>query len=321
MNENMHMGPIQQASERVRIIDTRQAVKEGYQVPMPVPEPESCKYCGKTLLYYGIVNPLTAKKVLIWRDMPERCDCERAQKFWREWDAKEKAREEREAAEKLRQEEMQKFARLMRASGMKGRFQNRRFDNFIQDTEGRKKAYAQAKKYADNFQRMRPAKTGRGHVQPPEIERNGLFIAGSYGTGKTHLAAAIANQLIESGTACICMTMIDLLDRIRETYRAAASEIDEGQLLAQYQEVPLLIIDDIGSEQPTEWGVSKIFAIINARYEAYMPTVITTNYSGEELVMRMTPESGDRKNAEKTLDRLKETCVGIDMTWSSWRTR
>lgn len=82
-----------------------------------------------------------------------------------------------------------------------------------------------------------------------------------------------------------------------------------------------LIIDDIGSEQPTEWGVSKIFAIINARYEGYMPTIITTNYSGPELVQRMTPESGDSRNAEKTLDRLKETCVGIDMTWESWRAK
>lgn len=80
-------------------------------------------------------------------------------------------------------------------------------------------------------------------------------------------------------------------------------------------------IDDIGSEQPTEWGVSKIFAIINARYEGYMPTIITTNYSGPELVQRMTPESGDSRNAEKTLDRLKETCVGIDMTWESWRAK
>lgn len=158
---------------------------------------------------------------------------------------------------------------------------------------------------------MRPVKNDRNHVTPPEIERNGLFMAGGYGTGKTHLAAAIANQLISEGTACICMTMIDLLDRIRETYKAAGSDVDEAYILSQYEDVPLLIIDDIGSEQPTEWGVSKIFAIINARYEGYMPTIITTNYSGPELVQRMTPESGDSRNAEKTLDRLKETCVGI----------
>lgn len=104
-------------------------------------------------------------------------------------------------------------------------------------------------------------------------------------------------------------------------YRTAGSEADEAMILNQYEQVPLLIIDDIGSEQPTEWAVSKIFAIINARYEGYMPTIITTNYSGEELVRRMTPEGGDDRNARKTLDRLKETCVGVDMTWDSWRGR
>ena len=52
-----------------------------------------------------------------------------------------------------------------------------------------------------------------------------------------------------------------------------------------------------------------------------MPTIITTNYSGPELAQRMTPESGDSRNAEKTLDRLKETWVGIDMTWESWRAK
>ena len=83
----------------------------------------------------------------------------------------------------------------------------------------------------------------------------------------------------------------------------------------------MLIIDDIGSEQPTEWGMSKIFAIINSRYEEYMPTIVTTNYSEDELQRRMTPDGGDSRNAKKTLDRLKEMCVGIEMAWDSWRTR
>lgn len=312
---------IQQDSGRKWTISSANAVAQGYSVPEPVPESVKCRYCGRVLVYYGLVNPMLPKHVIVWRSTPERCTCEASQKFWADWDAKKAMREAEEQAEKERQEEMRRFNGMMQRSGMKARFQNRRFDNFTQDTQGRRQAYTQAKKYADNFQRMRPRKDGSNHVEPPEIERNGLFIAGSYGTGKTHLASAIANQLIGTGTACICMTMIDLLDRIRETYSAAAGDADEACILSQYQDVPLLIIDDIGSEQPTEWGVAKIFAIINARYEGYMPTVITANYNGEELVQRMTPEGGDRRNAEKTLDRLKETCVGIDMTWDSWRTR
>ena len=52
-----------------------------------------------------------------------------------------------------------------------------------------------------------------------------------------------------------------------------------------------------------------------------MPTIVTTNYSGDELERRMTPDGGDAKNAKKTLDRLKEMCVGIEMAWDSWRVR
>ena len=326
MEKVSHQQAIQQALEPAQTtksgkycISATEAVQGDYMLPEPVPEAVTCKYCGRRLEYYGLVNPVIPKRVIVWRSQPERCTCSKAQGFWKNWDVKEQERLAEEATQKAREEEMWRYRGLMERSGMKARFQNRRFDNFVQDTPGRKQAYAQAKKYVDNFQRMRPVKNGRNHITPPEIERNGLFLAGGYGTGKTHLAAAIANQLISQGTACICMTMIDLLDRIRETYKAAKSDVDEACILGQYENVPLLIIDDIGSEQPTEWGVSKIFAIINARYEGYMPTIITTNYSGSELVRRMTPESGDSRNAEKTLDRLKETCIVIDMNWESWR--
>lgn len=296
---------------------------EGYSVPEPVPENVKCSYCGRTLKYFGICNPMVPRHVIVWRNTPERCICDKAQAFWKSHDAKEATRKAKEAADREAAEEMSRFKSLMERSGMKGRFQNRKFDNFVQDTPGRAKAYMQARKYADNFERMLPKKEGRDRVNPPEIERNGLMIAGTYGTGKTHLAAAIANELISRKIPVICMTMIDLLDRIRETYRntAQAGEPDEAAILQKYQDVPLLIIDDIGSEQPTEWGVSKIFAIINSRYEGYMPTIVTTNYSGQELEQRMTSEGGDDRNAKKTLDRLKETCVGIEMTWESWRTR
>lgn len=319
--ETARQPAIQQGSVPRLTISTLDALAEGYDMPEPVPEPTNCKYCGKQLTYYGLCSPVEPKHVIVWKSMPERCTCQEAQRFWKAWDEKEAVRKAQEAAEKEKAEEMAKFSRLMEQSGMGARFQSRRFETYRRDTPEQDRAWNHAKRYADNFDRMRPKKKHGRYEAPPEICRNGLFIAGSYGTGKTHLAAAIANQLLDGGTACICMTMIDMLERIRRTYQAAGSEADEAMILNQYEQVPLLIIDDIGSEQPTEWAVSKIFAIINARYEGYMPTIITTNYSGEELVRRMTPEGGDDRNARKTLDRLKETCVGIDMTWGSWRER
>ncbi len=205
----------QQDSTRKLSISTMEALAEGYSCPEPVPVPVKCKFCGRTLDYYGICNPLTPKHVIVWRDRPERCSCQQAQDFWKRQDAAEAERKAAEEAEKARQEEMRRFAELIERSGMGARFQRRRFDTYQRTTSGQQRAWEQAKRYADNFERMRPKKDSLGNMQPPEIERNGLFIAGSYGTGKTHLAAAIVNQLLDNGTACICMTMIDLLERIK----------------------------------------------------------------------------------------------------------
>lgn len=256
---------------------------------------------------------------MIWFQEPERCDCPEAKEYWRQQDEAKRAAEE---AEKQRQEQERiqaRVAKLMKDSGIRGRFQNRTFDRFEITPENRK-AYQAAKRYADSFAIMLPQKDERGNVIPPQKERNGLFITGSFGTGKTHLATAIANQLIQGRVPVICMTMIDLLARIKQTFNRA-EDATEADIMRIYEEIPLLIIDDIGSEQPTEWGISKIFAIVNARYEAYMPTIITTNYSTDELIRRMTPPNGDSYNAEKTLDRLKEMCVALEMFWESWRPR
>lgn len=299
-------------------IHPERALELGYTYNQEPPPPEVCQFCGRLLYHYGVVMP-GQNHVFTWFDEAERCDCAGAHEYWRKQDEAKKAAKEAEARRKEQERIANRVRKLLDDSGMGGRFQTRTFERFIVDDENRR-AFRAAKRYADSFSLMLPTKDAAGHIVPPKKERNGLFISGTKGTGKTHLAAAIANQLIQGGTPVICMTMIDLLAKIKATFDRGGGA-SEADILRIYKDVSLLIIDDMGTEQPTDWGLSKIYTIINSRYEAYMPTIITTNYSGEELIHRMTPPNDDGYTAAKTIDRLQEMCGGIEMSWKSWRIR
>lgn len=313
---------VNDAIKKDYFITADKAAAEGYTFSHE-PEPmHICPFCGRALYQRGVKDFLRpgAKRIIAWAGY-EACGCPGAVAD-REQRAAQEAVKKEEARVRAENEKMQKkISRLLKNSGMGARFASRTFERFEITAENRN-AYRACLRYAENFPKMLPVKDERGNQLPPAVEMNGLFLTGSYGTGKTHLAAAIANRLIQGGTAVICMTMTDLLARIRESYNPDDSS-SEAQIMRLYKDTPLLVIDDIGSEYPTEWGSTTIFSIINARYEAYMPTIVTTNYSGPELVRRMTPlyngRPGDSRNAEKTLDRLHEMCAGIEMNWKSYR--
>lgn len=308
----------EETGTRRHVLRASEAAALGYTSDHPAPPPTTCEFCGRTLEHEGMIAPFVPGKIFIWSREPERCTCQEAVAFWERHDREEA---EAKAAEEHRKKEaaiQARITKLIRDSGMKGRFQQRTFDRW-EMTEQNKRAFGTCKRYADSFRLMQPGKDDQGRAKPPEKERNGLFLIGGYGTGKTHLAAAIANQLLRDGTPVICMTMIDLLARIRETFDR--DDVSDAQVMRLYADVPLLIIDDLGSENPTEWGSTTIFSIINARYEGYMPTIVTSNCGADELVQRMTPRDATDRNAQKTVDRLREMCVAVPMDWPSYRTK
>lgn len=281
---------------------------EGFNPPAPI----TCMYCGATRYTKGM---FIGNRMMWMPYGPERCTCPEAVAEYEKAEAERIAKEEAERKAEEDRKLRERIQRIIGESGMGERFLRRTFNTF-EITEHNRQAAIVCQRYADSFDKLLPK---RGQ---PEPGRNGLFICGPKGTGKTHLAAAIANQLIHKGTPVICMTMIDLLQRIKRTFARYDGIVDEGDVLSIYKTVPLLVIDDMGKEPPTEWAVSTIYNIINGRYEAYMPTIITTNYDDKALVERMTPQATrDSITAEATIDRLMEMCKGIVLTGPSWRQR
>ena len=235
------------------------------------------------------------------------------------------AKHEREEAERKAKQEAERVAeearkmndwvkRIIGDSGMGERFLQRTFETFIANSPDRKRIKAAAQDYAENFTHQLPK---RGEPLPG---RNGFLITGTKGTGKTHIAAAIANYLLNRGTGVTFMTERELFGKIRKTY-SRDEHADESAVLEIYKTVPLLIIDDIGKERPTEWTLATLYAIIDGRYDRAMPIIVTTNYGTADLVKRLTPTGGDATTADATVDRLIEMCEGIVMSGDSWRAK
>ncbi len=101
-----------------------------------------------------------------------------------------------------------------------------------------------------------------------------LVLTGAHGRGKTHLAAAIANRLIDRGDPAMFLTIADLLDQLRAGYDEDAEE-DYERVLEQVRRAPVLILDDLDGYSETAWAREKFLQIISHRFNALLPTVFT----------------------------------------------
>ncbi len=112
-----------------------------------------------------------------------------------------------------------------------------------------------------------------------------LLLQGRYGCGKTHLAAAIANRAAELGVPALFITVPDLLDQLRYAY--SDPEMTFEQRFETIRRSPLLILDDFGTQNATEWAEEKLFQIVNYRYTNRLPMVITSNLVLDDIEPRI----------------------------------
>ncbi|MFC2036279.1 ATP-binding protein [Chloroflexota bacterium] len=115
-----------------------------------------------------------------------------------------------------------------------------------------------------------------------ELPDGWLVFQGINGCGKTHLVAAIVNYRYQIKKPTLFIVVPDFLDHLRSTF-TPESKISYDKLFESVKDTPLLVLDDFGKQTTTPWAQEKLYQVINHRYNALLPTVITTNCSTDEM--------------------------------------
>lgn len=127
-----------------------------------------------------------------------------------------------------------------------------------------------------------------------EKPKGWLVMMGTFGSGKTHLAAAIANYRAGLGDPPLFVMVPDLLDHLRATF-SPNSNVTFDRRFDEIRTAPLLVLDDLGTQSMTPWVREKLYQLFNHRYNAELPTVITTSDSLDEMDARIRSRLLDGK--------------------------
>lgn len=213
------------------------------------------------------------------------------------------ARDAQEVADKQAEWERSAAARLERKLGaalIPRRFQGKTFANYRAETDTQQRNLARCREYADQFAEHREA--GRC-----------IVMTGTPGTGKTHLAAAIAAQVATTtNLTAVYRTVSTVLQFIKGSYGDKAG-YTEAQAFASLVEPDLLILDEVGATKPSEYELATLFNVINGRYEDQRPTIVISNLDAARLGEVL---------GERSVDRLREgRGIGLVFSGESHRLR
>ena len=247
---------------------------------------KKCKFCGKELIPIGLdylYTNLSPDNIEY-----ERCTCKKAQEYWYEIDKQNYEIKKREHFKKI-------IYKIYKQNDTVGKFQKMNFENFISNSAN-ESSIAIAKDYVNKY--------------ITNANSYGLIIMGESGVGKTHLAASIANKLIENDKLVLMGRLTTLLDMIKQTFKD--NEKSENELIELYSNVDMIIIDDLGTERISNWALEKLYTILENRNENRLPIIITTRFDKQGLIERFS-QSQDKQLVNAIISKLYQMCYGLTL--------
>lgn len=236
-----------------------------------IPEEAESISCDKHGEYEARYMKMTGGKAFVSRYCPE---C-----------AKESKREEEEKEKQKRMEwARERKIKGLLSSGVSKRNLGKVFSSFRVDNDGQQKALAASKQFVSDVCSSNPA--------------NNMFFIGSVGTGKTHLASSVIQELYDKKSVRM-IRVIELIRILKETWQRG-SENTERDVIEHFGGIDVLILDEVGIQFGSETERMFMFDIINTRYDNMLPTILISNLDinnlkeilGEQAVDRLREDGG-----------------------------
>jgi DNA replication protein DnaC len=195
------------------------------------------------------------------------------------------------------QEKQHQMAQLLSQSCLPERFQSSTFEQYQAESNEQAHALKVARGYAESFEK----RLSQG---------SSLLLSGKPGTGKTHLAVAIANYVLQQGHAVLFTSVLRATRAVKDCYRSNSKKTVQ-EAIDELQKPALLILDEVGVQFGSDTEKLILFEILNSRYEALLPTILISNLSEAELTHAI---------GARCFDRLQEGGgVSLRFTWESYR--
>ncbi len=217
------------------------------------------------------------------KTLPIQCECRKAEDLL-----------EAERARKI--ERMETIKRLKSSSLMDEKFADCTFDNVGINADNARQVKI-CRRYAEKFREML-------------LRNQGMLFYGPVGTGKTHLACCIGNELMSKLYSVHATSFIKILAQSK-----SFNGDEENLYIKRMNAADLLIIDDLGAERSTDYALEIVYNVIDSRYRTKKPMIVTTNLSIYD--MRNTVDV----RYKRIYDRIFEVCYPVEFTGKSWRTK